>query len=211
MGQHNRQKARKAGALQQESDGSTGTQAHDVMGHSEKRCANGAALLSILNPAPKCFITFSSTPDCFTPKNRQTVFAKPDDQETCPYHFIFQMIRKHVHTTLSSISSLQTVDIAQWLDLGHQHSNPKTLGSIHWRGRVRDSFSVLPSQLLCRLQVPSISLSMIICNSTHRFVYCPSSDTNCAFHILQVHGPQASRVSLSVSLSVMILSKKMSI
>ena len=49
MGQH-RQKARKAGALQQESDRSTGAQAHDVMGHSEKRCANGAGRGSRLNP-----------------------------------------------------------------------------------------------------------------------------------------------------------------
>ena len=56
MGQH-RQKARKAGALQQESDGSTGAQAHDVMGHSEKRYANGAGRGSGLNPADKLMIT----------------------------------------------------------------------------------------------------------------------------------------------------------
>ena len=40
-------------------------------------------------------------------------------------------------------------DVAQWLV--RRNSNPKTLGSIPWRGRVRDSFSVSPSQLLCRL------------------------------------------------------------
>ena len=31
------------------------------------------------------------------------------------------------------------------------NANPKTLGSIPWRGRVSTSFSIPPSQLLCRL------------------------------------------------------------
>ena len=40
-------------------------------------------------------------------------------------------------------------DIVQWME--SQILNPKTLGSILWRVRVRDSFSVPPSQLLYRL------------------------------------------------------------
>ena len=40
-------------------------------------------------------------------------------------------------------------DIPQWLE--HWNLNLKTLGSTPWWGRVRDSFSVPPSQLLCRL------------------------------------------------------------
>ena len=40
-------------------------------------------------------------------------------------------------------------DVAQWLE--RQTSNRKTLGSIPWLGRMRYSFSVPPSQLLCRL------------------------------------------------------------
>ena len=40
----------KAGALQQESDRSTGAHADDVMGHSEKRYANGAGRGFRLNP-----------------------------------------------------------------------------------------------------------------------------------------------------------------
>ena len=44
---------------------------------------------------------------------------------------------------------LLTGDVAQWL-LVSQNSNPKTLGSILWRSRVRNNFSVPPSQLLCR-------------------------------------------------------------
>ena len=40
-------------------------------------------------------------------------------------------------------------DVAQWLE--SWNSNPKTLGSIPGRGRVNNSFSVPPSQLLCRL------------------------------------------------------------
>ena len=40
--------------------------------------------------------------------------------------------------------------VAQWLK--HRNSNPKSLGSIPWRSRVRDNFFLsLPSQLLCRL------------------------------------------------------------
>ena len=38
--------------------------------------------------------------------------------------------------------------VAQWL--GRRNSNPKTQGSIPWRSRVRDSFSVPPSQLWYR-------------------------------------------------------------
>ena len=40
-------------------------------------------------------------------------------------------------------------DVAQWLE--HLSSNPKTLGSIPWRVRVRHSISVPLSQPLCRL------------------------------------------------------------
>ena len=40
-------------------------------------------------------------------------------------------------------------DVAQWLV--SRKSNPKTLGSIPWWGRVRDNFSIPPSQLMCRL------------------------------------------------------------
>ena len=40
----------------------------------------------------------------------------------------------------------ETRDVAQWLV--RRNSNPKTLGSIPWRCRVRSSFSVPPSQLL---------------------------------------------------------------
>ena len=40
-------------------------------------------------------------------------------------------------------------DVVLWLE--RRNSNPKTLGSIPWWGRVRGSFSVPPSQLLCRL------------------------------------------------------------
>ena len=43
----------------------------------------------------------------------------------------------------------QTGDVAQWLV--RQNSNPKTLGSIPWRGRVRDNVSVPPGQLMCRI------------------------------------------------------------
>ena len=42
-----------------------------------------------------------------------------------------------------------TGDVAQWLQ--SRNSNPKTLDSIPWWGGVRDSLSVPPSQLLCRL------------------------------------------------------------
>ena len=38
-------------------------------------------------------------------------------------------------------------DVAQWLE--SRNSNPKTLGSIPRRGRVKSSFPVPPSQLLC--------------------------------------------------------------
>ena len=40
-------------------------------------------------------------------------------------------------------------DVAQWLE--HQNSNLRALGSIPWWGRLRDHFSVPPSQLLRRL------------------------------------------------------------
>ena len=43
-------------------------------------------------------------------------------------------------------------DGAQWLE--RLTSNPKTSGSIPWRGRVTDNFSVPLRQLLCRLSVP---------------------------------------------------------
>ena len=39
--------------------------------------------------------------------------------------------------------------LAQWLE--SRISSPKTVGSIPWRSRVRNSFSVPPSQILCRL------------------------------------------------------------
>ena len=42
-----------------------------------------------------------------------------------------------------------TGDVAWWLE--SWNSTPKTLGSIPWRGRVTNRFSVPPSQLLCRL------------------------------------------------------------
>ena len=49
---------------------------------------------------------------------------------------------------------LRRGNVAQWLE--HGKSNPKTVGSIHWRGRVRHRYwfffsSIPPSQLLCRL------------------------------------------------------------
>ena len=42
---------------------------------------------------------------------------------------------------------LLTGDVAQWLE--RRNSNPKTLGSIPWRSKVRGTFSIPPSQLLC--------------------------------------------------------------
>ena len=52
-----------------------------------------------------------------------------------------------------------TGDIAQWLD--GRNSNPKTLGSIHWRDRVRDRccFSFLPLLAQSPAYFPEISLN----------------------------------------------------
>ena len=63
--------------------------------------------------------------------------------------------------------SSQTGDGAQWLV--SWNSNPKTLGLIPWWGRVRDSFSIPLSQLLCRL----------VC-AWPPFVYSARTQTLCA-------------------------------
>ena len=54
-----------------------------------------------------------------------------------------------LRSTSPTPHSLTMEGVAQWLE--SPNSNLKTLGSIPWRGRVRDNFSVPPSQLLCRL------------------------------------------------------------
>ena len=51
---------------------------------------------------------------------------------------------RRLHRDLVQSIHSTTWDVAQWW-LERRNSNPKTLGSIPWRGRVRDNFSLLPS------------------------------------------------------------------
>ena len=66
-----------------------------------------------------------------------------------------QASKVHCLTALRAHSSMiealiiviiMTGDVAQWLE--RRNSNPKTLGSISWRGRVSSRFSVPPSKSL---------------------------------------------------------------
>ena len=67
--------------------------------------------------------------------------------------FICDFFRSIVYLSVGKIDSVSVGKLgfmmgAQWVE--HQNTKPKTLGSIPWSGRVRDSFSVNPSQILCR-------------------------------------------------------------
>ena len=63
--------------------------------------------------------------------------------------FLKKMFCKWLLTSHTRTHDLHiTGNVAQWLE--RRNSNPKTLGSIPRRGRVGGTFSVPPSQLLCR-------------------------------------------------------------
>ena len=65
----------------------------------------------------------------------------------CIYQF-FSLISCSHHVPTDELNN-NNKDVAQWLM--RRISNPKTLGSEPWWGRVRDSFSVRLSQFLGRL------------------------------------------------------------
>ena len=76
----------------------------------------------------------------------QTFGGVPSTQKGVRHNHDCTGVNSEGQKKLLSLLSM-TGDVAQWLE--HRNSNPKTLGSIPWLGRVRGSISVSPSQLLC--------------------------------------------------------------
>ena len=72
-----------------------------------------------------------------------------------PWHLLYQKALSAIGTLISSFATSEVVSqgsvSSAWGTQLSWKSNPKTLGSIPWRGKVRNSFSVPPSELLCTL------------------------------------------------------------
>ena len=99
---------------------------------------------------------------------------------------------------LTCFPSYLTKDAAQWLE--RRNSNPKTLGSIPWRSRVRGSFSIPPSQLLRRIVCASPSF---VCTArTHICAHVKDPTSICRKRVGFTAGGMVTQSTASIKLRI---------
>ena len=79
--------------------------------------------------------------------------------------WMFQLHYRHYHRPMLDVVAIQEGN----------YSYPKTLGLIPWRGKVKNSFSVPPSRLLCRLICAGPLFVCTACNQICVYVTDPVS------------------------------------